>query len=224
MIRSLLRLADRTHTYIPISPYLLPIISSNISSTSRLKPSTLHPLDLEVQIRIPQQYLKTRVCAESLVEEASFILAEWLASKTVQGSIAFPEVVIPVIVLLRKALKSAKVLSTPKRGKSSGTSMEVGSVKTLVERVEETARWVELKRNAVTFAPGQTAQVEEWEAEMSVKIEGSPLSKYVKVLKTTREKRRMLVTKVCLLFTSFGESIPHPSSCFLRQQKVRMSF
>ncbi|KAK0201018.1 Noc2-domain-containing protein [Desarmillaria ectypa] len=185
IIRSLLHLTRHTQIYIPISPYLLPILASTLSSSS--KSSTLRPLDFEVQIRCPQQYQKTRVYAEGLIEESSFLLAEWLSTAAVQGSIAFPEIVIPVLVTLRRSLKAARV--------GSGSGKELGAVKTLIERVEESARWIESRRKNLKIAPARLGDVDAWQDEVKSKVGDSPLARYVKVQRKAREKRRELVEK-----------------------------
>ncbi|KAK0437025.1 Noc2-domain-containing protein [Armillaria borealis] len=185
IIRSLLHLTRHTQVYIPISPYLLPILASTLSSSS--KSSTLKPLDLEVQIRCPQQYQKTRVYAEGVIEESSFLLAEWLSSAAVQGSIAFPEIVIPILVTLRKSLKAARV--------GSGSGKDLGVIKTLIERVEESARWVESRRKNLKIAPARQGDVDAWQDEAKSKVGDSPLARYVKVQRKAREKRRELVEK-----------------------------
>ncbi|KAF8841034.1 Noc2-domain-containing protein [Paxillus ammoniavirescens] len=185
--RSMLHLSRHTNIYIPLTPYLLPIISAPLTASGKPKPSTLRPLDFESNIRVPAQYLKTRVYMEGLVDEAAFILAEWLASTPVHGSIAFPEITVPVVVSLRKTLKSAK-------SKSKGaTGKETGIVKGLVERVEESAKWIEQKRKNLSFSPGNMSDVERWEANF--KAEDSPLAKYVKVQRKARVKRKNLVEK-----------------------------
>ncbi|EMD35018.1 hypothetical protein CERSUDRAFT_54194 [Gelatoporia subvermispora B] len=185
IVRSLLHLTRHTSTYVPLAPYLLPILTSVLTASSKPKASTLRPLDFDTAIRAPQQYLKTRVYNEGLAEEAAFLLAEYLASPPVHGSIAFPEIVVPLAMMLRKAIKSAK--SSPWKAK------EAGLAKALVERVEESARWVEQKRKGVSFAPGRFGEVEAWESD--VKVDESPLGKFVKVQRKTREKRRKLVEK-----------------------------
>jgi len=48
------------------------------------------------------------VYAEGLVEETACLLAEWLASKPVHGSVAFPELVVPLVVVLKKTIKATK--------------------------------------------------------------------------------------------------------------------
>lgn len=185
MIRSLLHLTRHTHAYVPLAPCILPIITSTLSVTSKPKASTLRQFDFETNIRAPQQYLKTRVYNEGLAEEATYLLAEYLASAPVQVSIAFPEIVVPIVMVLKKTIKMAK--SSPWKSK------EAGLAKGLVERVEEGARWAEQKRKGVTFAPGRMNEVETW--ERSVKVDDTPLGKYVKVQRKTREKRRKLVEK-----------------------------
>ncbi|KAG6837759.1 hypothetical protein H0H93_001686 [Arthromyces matolae] len=190
VIRSLLHLTRHTDTYIPLSPYLVPILTSTLAPTSRPKSSTLRPLDLEVQIRAPQQYVKTRVYSEGVLEESAYLLTEWLASPMVQGSIGFPEIVVPIVVLLRKALKAARSSSSP-----SGKDQSL--VKVLLERIEESTKWVEQRRKTVSFSPGKLGDVDSWQVELRGKVEDSPLGKYLKVQKKLREKRRKLVEKAC---------------------------
>ncbi|KAJ7777519.1 Noc2-domain-containing protein [Mycena maculata] len=191
IIRSLLHLTRHTHTYVPISPYLLPILTSTLAPSSRPKPSTLRPLDLEVQIRAPQQYLKTRIYSEGLVEEAVYLLAEWLVSGAVHGSVAFPETVVPVVIMLRKSVKAAKTGAAA----ASSSAKDLGLVKGLLERIEESAQWVEQRRKGVVLAPSKLGEIREWEKRLTATLEESPLGKYVKVQRKTRERRRKLVDK-----------------------------
>ncbi|KAJ7584843.1 Noc2-domain-containing protein [Mycena floridula] len=187
IIRSLLHLTKHTETYVPMAPYVLPILTSPLSSSSRPKSSTLRPLDFEVQIRVPQQYAKTRVFSEGLVEETAYLLAEWLVSKPVHGSIAFPEIIIPVVVTLRKALKGVT--------KQSSGGKDLALIKALVERIEDSGRWVDQRRKTVTLSPGRIDSVQEWQRELRSKVDESPLAKYLKVQRKTRDKQRKMVEK-----------------------------
>jgi len=152
-------------------------------SSTKSKASTLRPLDFEITLRAPQQYLHTHVYAENTAHEAAFLTAEWLSVRAVHGSIAFPELVVPVVASLRRALKAAR----------SGAKVSA-AVKTLVERIEESARWISQRRAGVTFAPGNSAAVGHWEA--GLELDDVPLIKYTRVLRKTREKQRKLVEKV----------------------------
>ncbi|PPQ68981.1 hypothetical protein CVT25_009166 [Psilocybe cyanescens] len=191
IIRSLLHLTKHTQTYIPVSSYLVPIITSCLTPSTRPKSSTLRPLDLEVQIRVPQQYVKTRVLLEGIIEESVYLLAEWLASAPVHGSVAFPEIIVPILILLRKSLKAGK---SSKTGSTGGKDQTL--VKVFLERVEESSKWMEEKRKTVHFAPSRMGDVQEWERTIKSKLESdTPLGKYLKVQRKMREKRRKLVEK-----------------------------
>ena len=126
--------------------------------------------------------------SEGLIEETTFLLAEWLASPAVLGSIGFPEIVVPITVLLKKALKASSA-------SKFGSSKEQGFVKTLLERVGDSAKWVEEKRRDVAFAPGMLGEVAKWETKTREKLDDAPLSKYLKVQRKTREKQRKLLEK-----------------------------
>jgi nucleolar complex protein 2 len=191
LIKSLIHLIRHTHIYVPLAPYLLPIITSTLC-TGKPKPSTLRPLDMEVNIRAPQQLLRTRVYEEGLIEEATYLLGDYLATKPIMGSVAFPEVITPIVVTLRRALKTGKTSG------GSAKSKEIGMVKNLVERVEESAKVTEKQRLNIKFGPGDTKEVDEWEGRLN--IEDAPLWKYMKVLKKAREKKRKLVEKVSIRY------------------------
>ncbi|KAI6003247.1 Noc2p family-domain-containing protein [Pisolithus orientalis] len=172
IIRSMLHLSRHTKTFIPLPSYIVPIITSALAF-KKPKPSTLRPLDFDSNIRVPSQYLKTRVYIDGLVEEGTFVLAEWLASPPIQGSIAFPEIA---------CSRCCHAAQGPLR------------VKGMVERTEESAKWIEQKRKGVGFAPGEMAEVERWES--ALKVNESPLAKYVKVQQKARAKRKTLIDKV----------------------------
>lgn len=182
LIRSLSHLTKHTHTYIPLGPHFLPIFTTALTPT-KSKASTVRPLDLETTIRAPQQHLHTRVYAENLANEAALLIAEWLSARAVHASIAFPDLVVPIVVSLRRALKNAH-----------GGPKVSATVKALVERVEDSARWASQRRAGVTFAPGLAAAVGSWEADLE--LDDAPLIKYARVLRKTREKQRKLIEKV----------------------------
>jgi len=181
--RSLLALTQHTQTYIPLAPHLLAIITS-ATSVSKPKSSTLKPMDLELTIRAQTQYLKTRIYVEALVEETCYVLAEWGAVS--QSSIAFPEIIIPIIVALKRNVKESKAAK-------GGAAKAVSGIKTLVERLEEGAKWVKERRAKVAFSPADRSEVDRWQS--SVKVAETPVGKYAGVLRKAREKRRALLEK-----------------------------
>ena len=117
----------------------------------------------------------------AVLEEAIFLFVEWAAAPHVQGSVAFPELMVPIIATLEKSCKHAT------GGK------EAGIVKGSLERVEEGVKWIDEKRKTVTFAPRNTDQVRMWERDLNA--EEVPLVKYLKSQRKMREKRRKLLEK-----------------------------
>lgn len=111
-----------------------------------------------------------------------YLLAEWLGTRQLQGSIAYPELIVPLIALLRKAVKASK------GGK------ETAQVKSLIEHVEEGANWVSQRRRDVKFGPRDFDQVTRWED--AIELEETPMGKWLKVLRKLRDKRMELVAKV----------------------------
>ncbi|KAF8869507.1 Noc2p family-domain-containing protein [Gymnopilus junonius] len=117
-----------------LSAYLVPILSVYIAPSSRPKSST--------SIRIPQQY-------------TTYLLAD--------GSIGFPEIIVPIVVLLRKSLK----------GHAMDRLLLLGAERGRIQR-----------RKNVQFAPSKLGEVQDWERTIRGKLESeSPLGKYLKARK-----------------------------------------
>ncbi|KAG8879387.1 Nucleolar Complex 2 protein [Tulasnella sp. 331] len=172
----------KSQTYIPLAPFILPILTTTLAPSSQSTGSTLKPLDAAAHIRVPNNYLKTRVLNENILEEATFLLGEWCES--VQGSIAFPELMIPVTSILRRALKKGKA------------SKGVMNVKVLVERIEDGCKWSETQRGQVRFAPGDARQVQSWED--SVNVAETPIGKWVKVQRKARAHKAEMKAKAAI--------------------------
>ncbi|KIJ36485.1 hypothetical protein M422DRAFT_179363, partial [Sphaerobolus stellatus SS14] len=179
-----------TNTYIPLGPQLLPILSYTLAPSTSSKSASLRALPFDTTIRAPAPYLRTRIYAECLAEEAVFVLAEWMGTPNVQGSIAFPEISVPIVLGMRKALKVAR-----EGGGKGGAGKQVAEVKNLVERIEEGVKWVEEKRRNVSFGPAQLDEVKRWEEKLSAKVGDSPVGKYLKIVRKARERRRKLLEK-----------------------------
>ena len=183
LLRSLLHLSRHTTSYIPLTPHLLPILQYSLSPSTSGKTSTLRPLPLDTSIRAPAPYLRTRIYAETLADESTYVLAEWMGTPQVQGSIAFPEICVPIVLVLKKSIKGAKGIK------------QAAAVKMLVERMEEGAKWVEERRRGVTFAPADLDKVRDWQEDVRLKLGDTPIGKGLKILRKARENRMKLLEK-----------------------------
>ena len=202
LTRTLLRLSLATNTYIPLAPSLLEVLTSPELSKPP-KPSTLKPLDFNTTLHAPKAYLRTRVYQDSLGVEISSLLTEFFACWA--KHIAFPELVIPPAVQLKRWLKSAS--STPTRGKpatalgptpttkgkGNKNSKLNASIALIVQKLELNARWVEEHRRTVSFAPSDREGVENFLKD--VRMEDTPLGAFLAGQRAQREERDKVLTE-----------------------------
>lgn len=88
-----------------------------------------------------------------------------------------------------------KSSSQGKNKKANGKIIQM--LKTFIERVDEGATWIVQRRDKLTFAPGDVKDVERWEG--TVKVDESPMGKWMKVQRRAREKKREMLEKVSAL-------------------------
>ena len=184
LMRSLLRISQSTGTYIPISAALLEVLNSP-EMKKPAKAATLRPLNFESNIRAPSSYLKMRVYQDGIGEQVFEILTEFFGLWA--KSIAYPEMQLAVIVLLKRWLKTA---SKPNGNKNAKLNQ---SLLLLVQKSEANARWIEERRNKVNFAPKDRAEVEGFLKDTS--WEETPLGAFVIGQRELRDQRQKVVEK-----------------------------
>ena len=184
LIRSLLRISLTTGTYIPLAAPLYEVLAS-AEMRKPPKPSTVKPIDFNISIRAPQSYLHTRIYQDGVGEQVQELLSEFFVVWA--KSIAFPELALPVNVMLKRWLKDVN-----QRG---GTGKTVGNKNTkvnsmiqlLVQKLEANARWIEERRAKVDFAPNNRKGVESFLEDVA--WEKTPLGAFVVGQRKTREER-----------------------------------
>jgi nucleolar complex protein 2 len=183
LVRSLLRIAQATSTYIPLAPALVEVLNS-AEMKKPPKPSTLKALDFSISIRASKAFLRTRIYQDGIGEQVAELLAEFFVLWT--KNIAFPELALPVIVMLKRWVKAITK-------KSSGNkNTKVSSlIALLVQKLEANSRWVEEKRNKVEFAPNNRAGVEGFLKD--VEWDKSPLGAFVAGQRKSREQKQKLL-------------------------------
>lgn len=174
LVRSLLRIVQRTGTYIPLSTPLFEILDSPDLS-KRSKPSTLKPLDFEYYLRCPAAYQKTRVYADGLADELVYLLTEYYGALAL--SIAFPEIVLPAIVALKR------------HAKKTGQARLGNQIKVLVEKLEGNSKFIEEKREKIEFGPGKRDKVDRFCQGEDASI-ASPLGAHLRLQKKLRDAKR----------------------------------
>lgn len=179
LARALLRISRSTGTYIPLAPVLLEVLNS----TEMRKPpksSTLRPLDFNTAIRAAKSYLRTRVYQDGVGEQVVELLSEFFVLWT--KHIAFPELSLPIVVMLKRWLKEAG-----SRSNGNKNSKINHLVLLLVQKIELNSRWIEERRAKVSFAPRDRADVENFLKE--TEWESTPLGAFVKTQRKLREEK-----------------------------------
>lgn len=200
LTRSLLRLSRTTSTYIPLAPALLEVLSSPDLSKPP-KPSTLPPLDFSIALRAPKSYLRTRIYQDGLGQQVQELLAEFFGCWA--KHIAFPELIIPPTVALKRWLKSAS--SPPSKGDKSATSKAEregkgnknakinSSFSLLLQKLSANAQYVQGKRATVSFGPSNRQGVDNFLRD--VPVEETPLGAFVDGLRKQKEAKERVLTE-----------------------------
>lgn len=186
LVRSLLRISMATGTYIPLAAPLYEVFNS-AEMRRAPKPGTLKPLDFNIAIRAPKSYLRTRVYQDGVAEQAQELLSEFFLLWT--KNIAFPELALPVTVMLKRWLKEVNQRGASKGGNKNQKINTM--IQLLVQKLEANARWIEEKRAKVDFAPNDRRNVDKFLADLS--WEKSPLGAYVVGQRKTREEKARLI-------------------------------
>lgn len=183
LIRSLLRLSRATGTYIPLASALLEVLNS-AEMKKPPKASTLKSLDFASSYKAPKSYLRTRVYQDGVGEQVAELLSEFFVLWST--SIAFPELALPVVVMMKRWLKEAGNKSTGNKNNKSNSGLFL-----LIQKLEMNSKWIEEKRAKVDFAPNNRAGVEgflkgfEWEK--------TPLGAFVVGQRKQREEKSRLL-------------------------------
>ncbi|CAK3766847.1 NOC2 family [Lecanosticta acicola] len=186
LIRSLLRVSLSTGTYIPLAAPLFEVLNS-AEMRKAPKPTTLKPMDFNVAIRAPKSHLRTRTYQDGVAEQVQELLSEFFTLWT--KNIAFPELALPVIVMLKRWLKEVNQRGPKKSGNKN--QKVNGMVQLLVQKLEANSKWIEERRAKVEFAPNHRKGVENFLSD--VQWDKTPLGAYVVGQRKTREEKARTV-------------------------------
>ncbi|CAG8447506.1 10994_t:CDS:10 [Ambispora leptoticha] len=177
-LRLSINLIQKTGVFIPLAPYLFEILESS-ELRQKPKPSTLKPLDFSLHLKAPKSYLHTRVYQDGIGEEITDILLEYYACFCL--SVAFPELVIPAIVQIKRHIKKSKNVKMNKQ------------LHSLIEKFEQNAKYIEQHRAQIEFAPNDRAKVEAFMKDFD--HESTPLGSYANSARKLKDQREKLLNR-----------------------------
>ena len=202
LIRSLLRLSQATNTFIPLAAPLYEVLTS-AEMKKPPKPSTIKSLEFDINIRAAKGYLHTRVYQDGVGAQVAELLAEFFCIWS--KSIAFPELALPVVVMLKRWAKEVAPHGGPTNGHTRGRSGKRSEVNAggnrngkvnsaialVVQKLDTNARWIEERRLKVDFAPNDRAGVEGFLKD--VEWRKTPLGAFVDGQRKTRQEKRTVL-------------------------------
>lgn len=184
LIRSLLRLSSQTGTFIPLAAPLYEVLTSS-ELRKAPKPSTIKPLDFPTTLRAPLSQLRTRVYQDAVGEQVLELLSEFLALWS--KNVAFPELALPVIVMLKRWVKEV----APPSSSGNRNNRLTSQTTLLVQKLSSNSRFISERRAKLEFSPRHREGVEGFLKEMA--WEETPLGAYVSAQRKVREEQKRML-------------------------------
>ncbi|XP_065889792.1 nucleolar complex protein 2 homolog [Dysidea avara] len=160
IIRLLLPLAKSHDYYVPLATLLLEVMEYKYPTKSL---TTGKPVAMETTIRLSKQLLHNRAVQSRLLDTSYELLLEYLCD--LSHTIAFPELVVPIVLRLNKVAKTTKV------------SWLNRQLKQLVTKLDNTSDQLVQDRSKLSFGPGDLKQVQQWESGRKKK--DNPLKQFL---------------------------------------------
>lgn len=183
--RALLRISQSTGTYIPLASTLLEVLNNvDMKKPAKNTATNLKPLDFSVNFRAPAGYLKSRVYQDGVGEQLLELFSEFFVLWC--KSIAYPELQLPVTVMLKRWLKAASKQSTGNKNAKLNQNLLL-----LVQKSEANAKWITERRNKVTFTPRDRTEVANFMKEVS--WDETPMGAFVQSQRKLMESRHKTV-------------------------------
>lgn len=172
LMRSLIRLSQNTGVFIPLFPLLQEILNST-TLTKNPKNANLQAFDFDHNIKANTAYLGTRVYQQGVCEQVIDLASEYLVLYS--KSISFPELATPVIISLRRYIKTSSNVKFNKQ------------LSQLVDKLNQNSEFIQQKRSTVEFGPKNRVEVNNFLKDLS--WEKTPLGVYVKVQREVKEEK-----------------------------------
>ncbi|KAI3943552.1 hypothetical protein MKW92_024450, partial [Papaver armeniacum] len=161
-IQMLNQLSSASRDFIPVTSLVLD--SLEYIGTGKADAKSAKPFDMSFALKVPKQWLKSRLfqeeCVLSVIELLSAHFAQW------SYHISFPELAAIPLIRLRKLNEKTTVESLRR------------PVKRLIDMVEQNVEFVNKKREEVAFSPKDKAAVDSFLQEIKVESKQTPFTQY----------------------------------------------
>lgn len=162
---SLAELVRKTGHTTPLASFLSSTICEIAVATTKWKPSSLKPLDFSLHYRAPNNYLHTRQYVENSGELFTKLLLQHLAD--LSKDIAFPEIVVPLVMMLKKVKKISRSIKLTK------------SVSAILDKIEQTRALRLTQRQSISHSVTDISEYQVWQTDTALTV--TPLQAYLAV-------------------------------------------
>ncbi|XP_035785328.1 nucleolar complex protein 2 homolog [Anopheles albimanus] len=176
--RILTQLNAKTRIFIPVLPFLVEVLKSNSFNESHKKLS-MRPVNLTCLLRFSPANIQENAYKDAVLDQVYELVLEFAANES--ASVAYPEIVLPSILLLRQYAKTTKQYKYARK------------IKQLSDKLMENYEFMEQRRRKMSIPLKDTERIRAWE-EM-VRVEGTPLAKFhASVAKVAESEKRRQAT------------------------------
>uniref|UniRef100_A0A2M4BDW7 Putative nucleolar complex protein 2 n=1 Tax=Anopheles marajoara TaxID=58244 RepID=A0A2M4BDW7_9DIPT len=176
--RILTQLNAKTRIFIPVLPFLVEILKSNSFNESHKKLS-MRPVNLTCLLRFSPANIQENAYKDAVLDQVYELVLEFAANES--ASVAYPEIVLPSILLLRQYAKTTKQYKYARK------------IKQLSDKLMENYEFMEQRRSKMSIPLKDIERIRAWE-EM-VRVEGTPLAKFhASVAKVAESEKRRQAT------------------------------
>lgn len=162
-VQALIQLSKETRTFIPVMPFILEVLKSNTFNQRHTNVS-MKPLSFACVLRLNKQQLAENGFRDEVIEQIVGCTLDYMAHESF--SLSFPELVVPALIQLKTYLKKDGNVRSNHRGK----------LKLLVDKLDESSRFMVAEREKFTFDLHDASAINGW--EMQIRNKGTPLLTY----------------------------------------------
>ncbi|XP_049539658.1 nucleolar complex protein 2 homolog [Anopheles darlingi] len=176
--RILTQLNAKTRIFIPVLPFLVEVLKSNSFNESHKKLS-MRPVNLTCLLRFSPANIQENAYKDAVLDQIYELVLEFAANES--ASVAYPEIVLPSVLLLRQFAKTTKQYKYARK------------IKQLSDKLMENYEFMEQRRKKMSIQLKDIERIRAWE-EM-VRVEGTPLAKFhASVAKVAESEKRRQAT------------------------------
>ncbi|XP_055383254.1 nucleolar complex protein 2 homolog [Condylostylus longicornis] len=162
-IKALIILSKQANVFIPILPFIFEILKGNLFKKSSTGES-FKALDFTCILRVSKSQINDNNFKKEVIDQICSLTYEYLDH--LSASIAYPDLIVPSVMLLRKFIKHNKDSNTNRK------------LKQLLDKIQENSKFIESERKSVNFNLSETAKINAWES--TIRNKGTPLSLFYK--------------------------------------------